>query len=131
MQRNRNRNKSKSGTTQNSGNQTGKKTGNSGRTNRNNKYGSKNNEFKFQLHDGGGKKAYTFEKLREAVILKIQTDFQAARYVVSSLRKKIKEGPPVPERETSSKTDVNQKAIEQETTNRKYEAKLTYYFTQE
>ena len=92
-QRNRNKNRSKSGMTQNNGNQNRKKTGNSGKTNRNNKYGSKNNEFKFQLHDGGSKKAYTFEKLKEAVILKIQTDFQAARYVVTSLRKMNKEGP--------------------------------------
>ena len=131
MQRNRNRNKSKSGTTQNSGNQNRKKSGNSGRSYRNNRYGNKTNDFKFQLHEGGGKKAYTFEKLREAVILRIQTDFQAARYVVSSLRKGIKEGPPAPERETSTKTDMSQKAIEQETMNRKYEAKLVHYFTQE
>ena len=123
---NKNRNK-KYGMTQNQSNNQSKKSGsnNPGRSNRNNR-SNKTNEFKFQLHDGGSRRTYTFEKIKEAMILKIQTDFTSARYVVSSLRKKVKEGPPTPVRETSTKTDVNQKVIEQETMNRKYEAKLAY-----
>ena len=65
------------------------------------------------------------------MILKIQTDFTSARYVVSSLRKKVKDGPPIPTRELSSKTDPALKAVEQETFNRKYEAKSAHYYNQE
>ena len=94
--RNRNRNRSRSGTSQNNQNSQnnqrnnqsskGKRNSNSGRSN------NKTNEFKFQLHDGGNRKAYTYEKIREAVILKIQTDFNSARYVVTSLWKRNKQG---------------------------------------
>ena len=111
-QRNRKKNTSKSWTNQNNGQQNGNKSGSSGKSSKNSRYWNKSNEFKFQLHDGGSKKAYTFEKLKKAVILKIQTDFQAARYVVSSLRNKKKDGPPVPVRETSNKTNPDEKAIE-------------------
>ena len=130
--RNKNRNKAKSGTTQSSqsNNQNTKKSGNTGKSNGKSRYNNKTTEFKFQLHVGGNNKSYTFEKIRDAVILKIQTDFQSARYVVTSLRKRTKQGPPTPTRETSSKSDADEKRIKQETMNRKYEAKLAHYFKQ-
>ena len=129
-----NKNKNgRSGKSQNNSNNQSKKSGGStsGRNNNRNNKSNKSNEFKFQLHDGSSKRAYTYEKIKEAMILKIQTDFTSARYVVSSLRKKVKDGPPVPVRELSSKTDPDQKAIEQETLNRKYEAKSAHYYNQE
>ena len=129
---NKNKN-ARSGKSQNNSNNQSKKSGGgtSGRNNNRNNRSNKSNEFKFQLHDGSSKRAYTYEKIKEAMILKIQTDFTSARYVVSSLRKKVKDGPPVPVRELSSKTDADQKAIEQETLNRKYEAKSAHYYNQE
>ena len=43
----------------------------------------------------------------------------------------MKQGPPTPTRDTSNLTDADAKAIEQETMNRKYEAKLSHYFKQQ
>ena len=126
----RNRNNSNSGRTQNSQNQSSKRNNNTTNSNGKARF-NKVSEFKFQLQDSGNKKAYTFEKIKEAVILKIQTDFQAGRYVVSSLRSKVKSGPPTPTRETSSKANEDERRIEQETLNRKYEAKLVHFFKQE
>ena len=126
-------NKSKngrSGKTQNNSNNQSKKSGGS-TSGKNYNRNNKSNEFKFQLHDGSSKRAYTYEKIKEAMILKSQTNFTSARYVVSSLRKKVKDGPPVPVRELSSKTNADEKAIEQETLNRKYEAKSAHYYNQE
>ena len=126
----RNRNNSNSGRTQNSQNQGNKRNNNTTNSNGKARF-NKVSEFKFQLQDSGNKKAYTFEKIKEAVILEIQTDFQAGRYVVSSLRSKVKSGPPTPTRETSSKMNEDERKIKQETLNCKYEAKLVHFFKQE
>ena len=39
-------------------------------------------EFKFQMHDDSNKKTYTFDKIREAIIMKLQTMFQSERFIV-------------------------------------------------
>ena len=127
----RNRGNTNSGRTQNSQNNQGNKRNNSTSNSSGKAKFNKVAEFKFQLQDSGNRKAYTFEKIKEAVILKIQTDFQAGRYVVSSLRSKAKSGPPTPTRETSSKANEDKRKVEQETLNRKYEAKLVHFFKQE
>ena len=49
------------------------------------RYNSKGSEFRFQLQDSTNKKTYTFEKIRDAIILRIQTSFQSGRYIVTSL----------------------------------------------
>ena len=103
-----------------------KSNGSNGRS----RYNSKGSEFRFQLQDSTNKKTYTFEKIRDAIILRIQTQFQSGRYIVTSLRDGVKKGPPMPTRETSNKADADEKRIEQETMNRKYEAKLIHYFRQ-
>ena len=108
----RNRSNANSGRTQNSQNQGNKRNNSTNNSNGKARFNNKVAEFKFQLQDSGNKKAYTFEKIKEAVILKIQTDFQAGRYVVSSLRSKVKSGPPTPTRETSSKTNEDERKIE-------------------
>ena len=79
--------KPKSGNNQNQkrNNTNQKPNGNSGRSH----YSSKGTDFKFQLHDSSNKKTYTFEKIREAIILKIQTTYQSGRYVVSLLRNRV------------------------------------------
>ena len=118
--RGRNNNKSGNTKTTNGGQGSGKSAG----------Y-QKRNEFKFQLHDTSRKGGYTFKKIFNAIILKIQTTFDGGRYIVKSLRGKAKEGPPVPARGQSQKTDQLERAIEQESLNRKYEAQLAYYFTTE
>ena len=102
------------------GNQGGKKN-----------FQQKRAEFKFQLHDPTRKGGYTFEKIRDAIILKIQKEFQASRYIVSSLRNKVKQGPAMPDRTISTNADANLAAIEQETFNRRYEAQLAYHFQAE
>ena len=91
----------------------------------------KRNEFKFQLHDTSRKGGYTYKKIFDAIVLKIQTSFDGGRFVVKSLRGKVKEGPVLPTRGQSNKTDQLERAIEQESLNRKYEAQLSYYFTAE
>ena len=91
----------------------------------------KKNEFKFQLHDATRKGGYTYKKIYDAIILKIQTTFDGRRYVVKSLRSKTKDGPPQPVRGLSQKTDLLEKVVEQESFNRKFEAQLSYYFTAE
>ena len=91
----------------------------------------KKNEFKFQLHDTSRKGGYTYKKIFDAIVLKIQTTFDGGRFVVKSLRGKAKEGPILPTRGQSNKTDQLERAIEQESLNRKYEAQLSYYFTAE
>ena len=68
-----NKNNSDSGKAQNS--QNSKKSNGSAKCNGRTKFNNKVSDFKFQLQDSGNKKAYTFEKIREAVILKIQTNF--------------------------------------------------------
>ena len=50
---------------------------------------------------------------------------------MNSLRVRKRLGPATPTRGTSVITDEALKAIEQETFNRKYEAQLAHYFTQE
>ena len=105
----RNKSKSNSGKTQS--NQNNKKNNSSGKPNGRNQNNAKASDFKFQLHDSGNKRAHTFEKIREAIILKIQTDFQSGRHVVTLLRNKVKSGPPTPTRETSSKTDADEREL--------------------
>ena len=91
----------------------------------------KKTEFKFQLHDSSRKGGYTYKKIFDAIILKIQTTFEGGRYVVTSLRGKVKGGPPAPVRGISQKVDLTEKTIEQESLNRKYDAQCGYYFTSE
>ena len=64
----------------------------SGNSNRNKKYA----DFKFQPHDTLKKNGYTFEKIQEAAILKLQTTLVNGRHVVKSLRDRVKKGPPQP-----------------------------------
>ena len=71
----------------------------SGSTNRSKKY----SEFRFQPHDTLKKNGYTFEKIQEAAILKLQTNLVNGRHVVKSLRDRVKKGPPEPVLQTSTK----------------------------
>ena len=58
---------------------------------------AKKKEFRYQLHDSGSRgNGYTFEKITQAIILKIQTTFNGGRYIVTSLRSRVKQGPPMP-----------------------------------
>ena len=91
---------------------------------------AKKKEFKFQLHDGRGS-GYTFKKITQSIILKIQTTFNGGRYIVTSLRSRVKAGPPMPTRGVSALVNADLKAVEQETLNRKFEAQLAHYFGQE
>ena len=63
----RNKSNSNSGKAQNS--QNNKKNNGSGKPNGRNRFNAKASGFKFQLHDSGNKRAYTFEKIRESIIL--------------------------------------------------------------
>ena len=91
----------------------------------------KKKEFWYQLHDGSRGNGYTFEKITQTIISKIQTAFTGGQYIVNSLRAKAKIGPAIPTRGTSTIVDATLKAVEQETLNRKYEAQLAHYFGQE
>ena len=50
---------------------------------------------------------------------------------MTSLRSRVKQGPPMPTQGVSVLDNVDLKAVEQETLNRKYEAQLAHYFGQE
>ena len=62
-------------------------------TSRNNKskknyYRNNKPEFKFALHDSQRKGTYTCAKITEAIIIKIQKEFEGGRLIVNSLRGK-------------------------------------------
>ena len=122
--RSNNANKPKSG-------ENSKNSGGSGSSsgNKRNSQQQKRTEFKFQLHDPSRKGGYTYERLHEAIVIKIQKEFTSGRHIVQSLRNKAKAGPAIPTRDVSTLTDADQKRIQQETYNRKYDAELNYYFT--
>ena len=122
----RNNNRNRRGRNRNSNNNKPTSNGNQG-SGKNPAY-QKKAEFKFQMHDTTRKGGYTYKKIFDAIILKIQTTFDGGRYIVKLLRSKIKDGPPQPIRGLSQKTDLLEKAVEQESLNRKYEAQLSYYF---
>ena len=46
----------------------------------------KEKEFRYHLHDGSRDNGYTFKKITQAIILKIQTTFNGGRYIVTLLR---------------------------------------------
>ena len=91
----------------------------------------KKKEFWYQLHNGSCGNGYTFEKIKQTIILKIQTTFTGSRYIVNSLRSRAKIGPDIPTRGTTTILDATLKSVEQETLNHKYEAQLAHYFGQE
>ena len=84
-------------------------------------------EFKFQLHDSLRKGSYTCKKLTEAIVTKIQKEFDGGRWLVKSIREKAKSGPPEPELQISNKVDNNEKARENQRFLRAYESKMTYH----
>ena len=92
---------------------------------------AKKKEFRYQLQDSSQGNGYTFEKITQAIILKIQTTFNGGRDIVTSLRSRVKQGPPMPTRGVSVLGNADLKSIEQENLNRKYEAQLAHYFGQE
>ena len=67
-------------------------------------------EFKFQLHDSLRKGSYTCEKLTEAIVTKIQKEFEGGRWIAKSIRGKAKNGPPEPVLQVSTKVDNTEKA---------------------
>ena len=61
----------------------------------------------------------------------MQTTFLSGRFIVSLLRKWIKQGPTMPNRETSILSDPNLKVIKQDSMNRKFNTKILHYFKAE
>ena len=91
------------------------------------KYDPKKAEFKFMLHEPNKKGGYTYDKIFEAITLKIQKEYSGARFVVNSLRRRTRQGPTAPVRDTSNLPDPAAKAIEQETFDRKYEILMAHH----
>ena len=87
-------------------------------------------EFKFQPHDTATKNGYTFEKIQESAIFKLQTNLEYGRYVVKSLRDRVKQGPADPQLETSTAgagpTD-QARIVEQNKFNHKYRVKMDHW----
>ena len=73
-------------------------------------------EFKFFGHDSGRKNGYTYEKIEESIITKIQDTFEGntVPYVVRCLRDKTKHAFPEPELVISTSTDADVKEREQQ-----------------
>ena len=99
-----NANKPKSG-------ENSKNSGGSGNSsgNKHNSQQQKRTEFKFQLHDPSRKGGYTYERLHEAIVIKIQKEFTSGRHIVQSLRNRVKAGPAIPTRDVSTLADAEQK----------------------
>ena len=85
-------------------------------------FNNKRSEFKFQLQDATRKGQYTCEKLTEAIILKVQKEFEGGRYIASSLRNRVKEGPQMPTLQHSAQADQAAKDREQREFQSRYEA---------
>ena len=104
-----------------------KKNGQTTTASRNQK---KYSEFKFQPHDNAKKNGYTFEKMQEAAILKLQTSLENGRYVVKSLRDRFKKGPDTPTPQTSTAgADANspERVREQSQFNMKYHSQFDFW----
>ena len=103
-----------------------KKNGQGTGANKNKKYA----EFKFQPHDTAKKNGYTFDKIKEAAILKLQTALENGCYVVKSLRDRVKKGPDTPTLQTSTAgRDANDPARvrEQSQFNMKYRSQDDFW----
>ena len=85
--RNNNRN-SRGGNQKNQSSQSNNKSNNGNQGSGKSAGYQKKNEFKFQLHDTSRKGGYTYKKIFDAIVLKIQTTFDGGRYVIKSLRGK-------------------------------------------
>ena len=74
-------------------------------------------KYKFHMHDAQARKSSeSYEKIKNAIILKIQESFEDSEYVVESLKKKSKEVIEKPDykKYKSSLTDPDEKAAEDE-----------------
>ena len=103
-----------------------KKNGQGTGANKNKKYA----EFKFQPHDTAKKNGYMFDKIKEAAILKLQTTLENGRYVVKSLRDRVKKGPDTPTLQTSTAgRDANDPARvrEQSQYNMRYRSQYDFW----
>ena len=67
------------------------------------------------LHEPNKKGAYTFDRIFEAITLKIQKEYSGARFVVNSLQRRTRQGPNAPVRGASNLPDPVAKAVEQKT----------------
>ena len=84
-------------------------------------------EFKFGLHDSQRKGSYTCAKITEAIIIKIQKEFEGGRLIANSLRKKVKEGPTLPTLQQSTKTDRDDKEKENKNFQCQFDAQMKNY----
>ena len=85
-------------------------------------------EFKFALHDAQGKGQYTCAKITEAIIVKIQKEFNGGRLIANSLRSKVKTGPTMPVLKQSSKTDPDEKNRENRSFECQFDAQMNNHF---
>ena len=66
------------GASSSSGNSENKTTNQNGGGRRNNRSKA---DFRFQLHDPQQKGTYTFERIHEAIVLKVQKEFKESRLI--------------------------------------------------
>ena len=74
-------------------------------------------EYKFHMHDAQARRSSeSYEKIKNAIILKIQESFEDSKYVVESLKKKTKKVIAAPDHKNyrSTLTDPEEKAAENE-----------------
>ena len=86
-------------------------------------------EFKFQGNDSGKKNGYTFKKIEEAIIAKIQATFEGntAPQIVSSLRNKVKHIFSEPQLVVSTAIDADVKVREQMQNDKKYDKQYDHW----
>ena len=92
--------------------------------------GTRKAEFKFQLHDPQRRGTYTYDRILEAIILKIQKEFDSSRHIVNSLRSRKKSGPQEPTVWISNKVDQNERVVEQASFNRAFDISCARYHDQ-
>ena len=99
------------------------------RNNRSRYFRNNKPEFKFGLHDSQRKGSYTSAKITEAIITKIQKEFEGGRLIANSLRNKVKAGPTLPTLKQSAKVNQDEKDAENKSFQCQFDAQMKHYFT--
>ena len=90
-------------------------------------------ELKFFGHEHNKKNGYTYEKIEEAIIMKIQSTFEGntVPYIISSLRNKAKHVFSEPELRVSELSEPVAKAREQLKYDKRYDKQYDYWMENE
>ena len=116
-------------TSRSSNNQNQSNNTSSSRNNRSRRNNYNKPEFKFALHDSQKKGMFTCAKITEAIIIKIQKEFEGGRLIVNSLRNKAKTNPTLPTLKQSTLADAGLRDAENKSFKCQFDAQMAHHFT--